>query len=138
MTLWRILQQMIRVGREVRTIQKGLVRSHVSSIGRRGFRKNIENYMRKILSTVVFFISLIVSTLIAVNISSFLERDACVNAGGSYQALTGLCDIDGGYIPLFSRAGLYIFWFLFVMLVNIPTLIAFYLLKYLGKNIAKR
>lgn len=90
--------------------------------------------MKKILTTLVFFISLIVSTLIAVNISSFLESDACVDAGGSYQALTGLCNIDRSYIPLFSRAGLYLFWFLFVMLVNIPALIAFYLLKYLEKN----
>ena len=53
--------------------------------------------------------------VVAVHLSRFLEMDTCIDAGGRYVVSTGACDIEvDGYVPLFSRPRLYVWWALFL------------------------
>jgi hypothetical protein len=52
---------------------------------------------------------------VAVHLARFLEQDNCIDAGGTYIASTGACEIDGmDYVALFSRTPGYALWTAFL------------------------
>lgn len=59
-------------------------------------------------------VALIVAALLADPMADFLARDACLDAGGRYDATTGACTSLEGYVPPFSRSDNAGFWLVFL------------------------
>jgi len=89
---------------------------------------------------VAFAVGLIVAFIVGANLATYLEVDACADAGGSYIAVTGACVVPVGveYVAQFSRPGLYAFWVLFLLAVFVPAWAATRLVLSVAARIAKR
>jgi ABC-type Co2+ transport system permease subunit len=70
----------------------------------------------------------------------FLESDACLDAGGSYQSATGSCASPAApYVAQFARPGMHFFWLMFLLAVTVPAAVVYaavsgFLFRMLGRR----
>jgi hypothetical protein len=78
--------------------------------------------MRRVLAIFSWIAPLAVSVFVAVLLAGFLEQDSCLDAGGTYHAATGRCEVAQGseYVAQFARPGRFFLWAIFLVLIFIP------------------
>jgi hypothetical protein len=92
--------------------------------------------MRRVFAIFPWIAALAVSVCVATWLARLLEQNSCVDAGGTYHAATGRCEIAQAseYIAPFARSGGYLLWAIFLVLVFIPGWLAWRLITRLLKE----
>lgn len=71
--------------------------------------------MRTVVRFLTLVVALCLATFFADALADFLASDACLDAGGRYEAATGGCAGTEGQGPPFARPGNTAFWLLFLL-----------------------
>ncbi len=66
------------------------------------------------LRLVGFVFSAVLAAVLANSLAVYVNADACLDAGGRYEAATGVCNAVTGFVTPFSRPGNTSFWIVFL------------------------